>query len=60
MKYIGTDIAKRAINNIDNSSNENINGKLQSDKNKEDNNNGAIVQQKEKRGRPRKKDWRWI
>ena len=55
-KYIGTDIAKRAINNIDNSSNENIDGKLQSDKNKEDNNNGAIVQQKEKRGRPRKKD----
>ncbi len=53
-KYIGTDIAQRAINNLDNISSDNNKDKSQLDKNKEDNNND-IVQQKEKRGRPRKK-----
>lgn len=50
-KYIGSDIAKMAIENIDNQAKEKD---KQKDKNKEEDNNG-MVQQKEKRSRTRKK-----
>ena len=53
-RYIGEDIANKAIDKIEGKTTKAVDNKLQEEKNKEEMNNG-IIQEKAKRGRPGKK-----
>ena len=58
-RYIGEEVAEKAIDKLSKTTKEEKNKNVQLEKDKEETENGD-VQEKGKRGRPRRKAWRWL